>query len=73
MLSYPLKCRENTESNDVEVSKTEDRNIIILLKSPVCNSKKSKFDKEQEASRLFSQLGIRTPLKKIQLLSGILF
>ena len=29
-----------------------------------CGNKKSKFIKEQEVSRLLSQLGIRTPLNK---------
>ena len=39
----------------------------------LCVIKKSKFIKEQEASGLLSQLGIRTPLSKIPLLDDILF
>ena len=35
--------------------------------------KKSKFIKEQEASRLLSSLGIKTPLSKIPLLGLLLF
>ena len=35
---------------------------MVSSKGVVCNSKKSRFIKEQEASRLLSQLGIRTLL-----------
>ena len=34
----------------------------------VCDSKKSKFIKEKEASVLLSSLGIKTPLNKVPLL-----
>ena len=37
------------------------------------NSKKLRFIKEQEVNGLLSQIGIRTPLSKIPLLSHILF
>ena len=37
------------------------------------DSKKSKFVKEQEASRLLCSLGINTPLNKIPLLGLLLF
>ena len=36
-----------------------------LSKCVVCNSKKTKFIKEQEAGGLLSSLGIKTPLGKI--------
>ena len=39
----------------------------------MCDSKKSKFMKEQEASRLLSSLGIKTPLNKILSLGPVLF
>ena len=35
---------------------------MLLLKCAVCDSKKSKFIKEQEASGLLSDLGIKVPL-----------
>ena len=38
-----------------------------------CDSKKSNFIKEQEASGLLSSLGIKTPLNKIPLLGPLLF
>ena len=38
----------------------------------ICNSKKSKFIKEQQAMGKLSNLGIKTPLSKVPLLN-ILF
>ena len=46
---------------------------MLLAKCVVCNSKKSKFIKEQEASALLSSLGIRAPLSKIPLVGPLLF
>ena len=72
MLSYCLKCRKNTESINPKVSKTSNGKTIILSKCAICDNKKSKFIKEQQAKRLLSSLGIRTPLNKIPLLGDIL-
>ena len=49
MLAYCLKCRKNTESKIPEVVRTKNERIMLLSKCVVCNSKKSKFCKEQEA------------------------
>ena len=46
---------------------------MFLSKCAVCNSKKSKFIKEQEARGLLSSLGIKTPLYQISLLGPLLF
>ena len=73
MLSYCLKCRKNTESINPKVSKTKNDKTIILSKCAVCDSKKSKFIKEQQAIGSLSNLGIKTPLNKIPLLGDILF
>ena len=73
MLTYCLKCKKNTESINPKVSKTKNGKTIILSKCAVCNSKKSKFIKEQQAKGLLSNLGIKTPLNKIPLLGDILF
>ena len=35
----------------------------LLLKSAVCNSKKPRFIKKQEASQIQGTLGLKTPLK----------
>ena len=45
---------------------------MLLPKCAVCDSKKSKFVKEQEASGLLSSLGIKTHLNKVPLLGPLL-
>ena len=73
MLLYCLKCRKNTESKNPKVARSKNGRIMLLSKCAVCDSKKSKFIKEQEASGLLSSLGIKTPLNKIPLLGPLLF
>ena len=73
MLSYCLKCGKNTESQNPQVIKTKNGRITVLSKCAVCESKKSKFIKEQEASGLLSSLGIKTPLKKIPFVGPLMF
>ena len=46
---------------------------MILSKCTASCSKKSRFIKNQEAKRLLSNLGLRTPLSKIPVLGDILF
>ena len=69
MLSYCLKCRNNTESKSPKVVKTKSGRRRLLSKCEVCDSKKSKFIKEQKASGLLSSLGIKTPLRQIKVLT----
>ena len=52
--------------------KTKNGRLALSSKCVVCGSKKSRFIKEQEAEGLLSNLGIKTPLRKIPLLN-ILF
>ena len=67
MLSYCLKCKKNKENENPKVSRTKNGRITLLPKSVVCNSKKSKLIKEQEASGLLSNLGKKIPFSKIPL------
>ena len=46
---------------------------MLLSNCAVCDSKKSKFCQQQEASGLLNSLGINTPLNKIILLDPHLF
>ena len=63
MLSFCLRCRKNTESKNPEVEKTKNGRIMLLSKCTVCNSKKSKFIKEQEAKGLLGNLlGAKIPI-----------
>ena len=57
MLSYCLKCRKNTESKNQRVVSTTNGILILFSNYAVCNS----------------QLGTRTPLRKILPLGDILF
>ena len=73
MLSYCLKYRKNIERKNEEVVKTKNGRMMLLSKCAVCDSKKSKYIKEQEASLLLSSLGIKIPLSKIPLIGPPLF
>ena len=46
---------------------------MILPKCAICDSKKSRFIKNQEGKGLLSKLGIKTPLSKISILGDNLF
>ena len=58
MESYCLKCKKNTENIDPEVSSTSNGRVMILSKSAICGSKKSRFIKHREAKELLRKLGI---------------
>ena len=73
MKSYCLKCRKDTENINLKVSKTSNGRTMLLSNCTICNSKKSRFIKNQEAKGLLSNLGIRTPLSKVPILGDILF
>ena len=72
MKSYCLKCRKNTEIINPRVSKTSNGRTMVLSKCAICDSKTSKFIKNQETKGLLSNLGIRTPLSKVLILGDIL-
>ena len=46
---------------------------MILSKCAICGSKKSRFIKNKEAKGILCNLGIRTLLNKVPILSDILF
>ena len=68
-----MKCRKYTKNINPQLSSTSNGKTMILSKCATCNTKKSKFIKQQEAKRLLSKFGIKTPLSKIQILGDILF
>ena len=74
MLVYCLKCRrKNTENKNPKVVRAKNGRIMLLSKCEVCDSKRSKFIKDQEASGLLCSLGIMKPLSKIPLFDSLLF
>ena len=52
MLLYCLKRRKNTKNKNPKVVKTKNWRIMLSSKCAVCDSKKLKFFKEDEASGL---------------------
>ena len=62
---------KNTESKNPKFVKTKNKRIRLLSKDAMCDSKKSKFIKEQKASGLLSSLAIKTSLSKIPLISPL--
>ena len=73
MESYCLKCKKHTKNINPQVSSTSNGKMVIVSKCAICNSKKSKFIKKQDAKGLLSNLAIKTPLSKIPVLGDILF
>ena len=69
MKTYCEKCRKDTENIDPKMVRTKKNRLVMLSKCSVCGIKKSRFLKEQDAKGLLSNLGIKTPLRKISLLN----
>ena len=59
MKSCCLKCRKDTENINPRVSNTRNSRTMILSKSAICYSKRSRFIKNQEGKELLSILGVR--------------
>ena len=72
MSSYCLKYKKNTESINPRLSKTSNNKTMLWWKCAIYGSKKSIFIKKQEASRILSSSGLKTPLSKIPLFGDIL-
>ena len=72
MLTYCVKYRKNTENLNSKSFKRKNDRLIMESKCPVCEIKKSRFVKEQEAKGLLSNLGIKTPLSQTPLLNALL-
>ena len=73
MKSYWLKRRKDTENIYPKISSTSNGKAMILSNCAICGSKQSRFIKNQEAKRLLSNLGIKTPLSKVPILDDLLF
>ena len=73
MLLYCFKRRKITESKNQKVVMKKNGKIILLSKCSVCDSKKLKSIKEEEAIELLSSLGIKIPSSKTTLVGPRLF
>ena len=70
--TYCLVCKKNTKNTNPKTVKNRQNKLMIQSNCAICGSKKSRFVKEQQAMRILSNLGIKTPLSKVPLLN-ILF
>ena len=73
MKSYCLRCKKDIENINSRVSKTSNGRTVLLSNCVICDSKKSRFIKNQEAKGLLSNLGLKTPLSKVPISGDILF
>ena len=70
--TYCLACRKYTKNNNPKIVRNRQNRLMIQSNCANCGSKKSRFIKEQQAMRISSNLGIKTSLSKVLLLT-ILF
>ena len=70
--TYCLVCRDYTKKNNPKIVRNRQNRLMIQSNCAICGSKKSRFIKEQQAMKILSNLGIKTPLSKVPLLN-ILF
>ena len=67
--TYCLSCRKYTENINLKIVRNRQNRLIIQSNCAVCNSKISRFIKEQKAMGILSNLGIKTSLSKVPLLN----
>ena len=70
--TYCLVCRKYTKNINPKIVRNRQNRSMIQSNCAICDSKKSRFIKEQQAMGILSNLGIKTPLSKVTLLN-ILF
>ena len=67
--TYCLSCEKYTENTNPRTVRNRQNRSMIQSNCAICGSKKSRFIKEQQAAGILSNLGIKTPLSKVQLLN----
>ena len=70
--TYCLACTKYTKNTNPKIVKSKNDRSVIQKNCAKFGSKKSRFIKEQIAKVLLSNLGIKTPLRKVPSLN-ILF
>ena len=69
MKTYCFKCKKDTDNIDPKMFRTKNNRLLMQPKCSVCETKMSRFVKEQDAKGLLSNFGIKTPLSKIPMLN----
>ena len=72
METYCVSCKRNIANKNSSIWKTKQNRLMLLSNCAICDKKKSTFIENQETSRLFNKLGIKTPLRNISLIGDIL-
>ena len=57
--TYCLSCRKYTKNINPKIVKSKNNRSIMQTNSTICNSRKSRFIKEQLAKGSLSNLGIK--------------
>ena len=70
--TYCLACRKYIKNNNPKIVRNRQNRLMIQSNCATCDSKKSRFIKEQQAMGILNNLDIKTPLSKVPLLN-ILF
>ena len=70
--TYCLASRKYTKNNNPKIVRNGQNRLMIQSNCAICDSKKPRFIKEQQAMGILSNLGIKTPLSRLPLLN-ILF
>ena len=69
--TYGLAYRKHTKSINPKIVRNRQNRLMIQSNCATCGSKKSRFIKEQKTLGILSNLGIRTPLSQVPLLSAL--
>ena len=67
--TYCLVFKKYTENTNPKIVRNRQNRLMIQSNCAICDSKKSRFIKEQKALGILSNLAIRTPLSQVPLLN----
>ena len=70
--TYCLACRKYIKNNNPKIVRNRQNRLMIQSNCATCDTKKSRFIKEQQAMGILSNLDIKTPLSKVPLLNILL-
>ena len=65
--TYSLACKKHTKSINPKIVRNRQNRLMIQSNCAICDSKKSRFIKEQQGMGILSNLTIKTPLSKVAL------
>ena len=67
--TYCLVCKKYSKNNNPKIVRNRQNRLMIQSNCAIWGSKKSRFIEEQQAMRILSNLGIKTPLSNVPLLN----